>query len=134
MAIEDAVVLSTLLGTLPIEQPGLLERALGEFQRIRYDRVNFLQRKAVTLYEQYALSDGKAQQERDQCLKSENMLMEAFHAGELKEGLGNDFAHNSVNFLTDVSFRNWVFGYDAEAVGKEARSNLSLIYNKDAKL
>jgi len=129
MAIEDAVILSALVGNLT-DHSGTLQAAINEFYTLRRGRIDFLQEKAVILYQDYAYPKGPEQEARDRRLKDEMLMLEAFEAAATNKKLSDTFAKNSTNFLADVEFRNIIFGYDAEKISKEACIRMNQIERK----
>jgi hypothetical protein len=113
MALEDAVVLSTLLKGLHSTDTAELGLVLERYTQLRQPRVQSVKQKARSNRDIYALYDGAEQTTRDSILAAE---MQRIKNGEVDEsGKGDpNFAKDSPNFLADVPFRNMLFGYDAE--------------------
>lgn len=125
MALEDAVVLSTLLAHLSDLPPSvkdprtLLPHLLNTYCTLRTPRVRFVKSKTRAMRDLYTYADGPEQQARDSKLRAE---MVAVEMGEVDEAgrwttkgkeLKGDFAKDSANFLVDVALRDMLFGYDA---------------------
>jgi hypothetical protein len=113
MALEDAVVLSTLLKDYHPAENSELGPVLEQYTELRQERVQYVKEKARSNRDIYALPDGKDQITRDNILAAES---ERIKNGEVDEAGNGDanFAKDSPNFLADVQFRNLLFGYDAE--------------------
>jgi hypothetical protein len=136
MAIEDAVVLSTLTGKPQRNLAAAWNNVLEMFYQVRHQRIEFLQSKALKLYQISTYPNGPLQQERDRQLQEEMRLMEALDMTDSANGrqdLGPYFARDSPNFLSDVWFRDEVFAYDAKSIGEDAvkllRENVGPIVN-----
>ncbi|KAF2706180.1 FAD/NAD(P)-binding domain-containing protein [Pleomassaria siparia CBS 279.74] len=116
MALEDAVVLSTLFKHHPNTTD--LDVILQLYLRIRQPRVQSLKAKARRMRDAYAHHDGSQQQLRDQSLAAD---MERIRSGLIDEAsridgkLDLENARDSANLLADVGFRERLFGYDGEA-------------------
>lgn len=133
MALEDAVVLSTLVNHVSndssqnAQERINLPSALDLFFDARVSRTRFLREKARSMRNIFAIPPGPDQKLRDQLLRSD---MDAIgRAGVEKNGYSaiekrQGFAKDSPNFLTDVSFRDMLFGYDAGSVGKDIVARL----------
>lgn len=115
MALEDAVVLSTLLKGHHESDSAVLDHLLQRYTQLRLPRVQAIKAKAKNNRNLYALHDGVEQVARDKIMATE---AERIINGDVDEaGRGDaEFAKGSPNFLADVPFRNMLFGYDAEKV------------------
>lgn len=113
MALEDAVVLSTLLKGHQAPDSVALDRLLQRYTQLRKPRAQIIKAKAKSNRNVYALHDGAEQVARDKVMAREG---ERIRDGEVDDaGRGDvEFAKGSPNFLADVSFRDMLFGYDAE--------------------
>jgi len=113
MALEDAVVLSTLLKGYSLTDTSELGRILERYTQLRQMRVQHVKKKARNNRDIYALYDGEEQKTRDGILAAEMKRIENGEVDQAGKGDPN-FAKDSPNFLADVPFRNLLFGYDAE--------------------
>jgi 2-polyprenyl-6-methoxyphenol hydroxylase-like FAD-dependent oxidoreductase len=107
MALEDAVLLSTLLSRLPTSSEEfdqtILSSLLDEFCKLRYPRVEALKAKSRENGDAYALPTSKGERRTD----GSKMETAEISVDVLQ-------AMVSSHFLVNASIRDVLFGYDAE--------------------
>ncbi|KAJ7222831.1 hypothetical protein B0H12DRAFT_298791 [Mycena haematopus] len=108
MAVEDAAVLGSLLGRLSHRTQ--LPTLLRAYQDIRYERTRETQLAGYANHHIFHLSDGPAQQARDESMRA---AMEAALARESGESVGD--AEGNANVWADRKKSQRQFSYDAEA-------------------
>jgi salicylate hydroxylase len=128
MALEDAVVLTTLIdaaaaatvSTSKSTRDATIRDALDIFYDIRSKRTRIVRDKAQSNRDVFAMPPGPEQIRRDQQLRDEAEQMRREPAIQMPEG----FAKDSANVMSDVSFRNMLYGYKADEEGRNVAAKL----------